>query len=432
MLPAVLNRIFDRKAFGSVAVLASGTAIGQAIVILCSPILTRIYTPADLGILTVFMSVVSLVGVIVSLRYEFAIPLPEDERIAASVFAICMVCTVSISVVSGLAIWLSGAWIASYIPLEALVPFLWFVPIALLGSGLYGAMSSWTIRTQGFRYLASTRPAQRAGQSLATIGLGLLGFGPLGLLIGDVVGRCVAVLPLARHCWSRGLSTSLPVLTIAEIRHSAHRYRRFPVLSSWAALLNAAGTWLPMMFMAAFYSLQVAGWLALAQRVLGIPLTLFSASVANVYFSDCARAHHVDPADVSRLFWSTMWRQLVIAVSILVFLVLPAPYMFALLFGRDWAEAGWYLVALSPMFVSQFVACPLGATLDVLERQDLHILRELIRFTLLSAAILYSISFSHRPFVTIVFFSIEASLSHVIGIFLASYATGACKSYVEA
>ena len=126
-----------------------------------------------------------------------------------------------------------------------------------------------------------------------------------------------------------------------------------------------------------------------------------------------------------------MWRQVVIAISILVFLVLPAPYLFALLFGRDWAEAGWYVVALSPMFVSQFVACSLGVTLDVLERQDLHILREFIRITLISVAILGSISLGCRPLTTIVLFSIAYSLSYLFGIILASYAIRTHESYVE-
>lgn len=38
----------------SVSILAGGTAAGQAIVVLASPLLTRLYSPEDFGLLAVY------------------------------------------------------------------------------------------------------------------------------------------------------------------------------------------------------------------------------------------------------------------------------------------------------------------------------------------------------------------------------------------
>ena len=67
-------------AFGrGVAVLGGGAAAAQAIAVAASPILTRLYSPADFGVLAVYTSLVSLLGAVAALSYHQAIPLPEIE-----------------------------------------------------------------------------------------------------------------------------------------------------------------------------------------------------------------------------------------------------------------------------------------------------------------------------------------------------------------
>jgi O-antigen/teichoic acid export membrane protein len=51
--------------------------LGQAITVLVSPILTRLYTPEDFGVFGVYASILGIVTVVASLRYEYALPLPE-------------------------------------------------------------------------------------------------------------------------------------------------------------------------------------------------------------------------------------------------------------------------------------------------------------------------------------------------------------------
>jgi O-antigen/teichoic acid export membrane protein len=79
----VLRSEFNRNAL----TLVSGTAIAQAILVLISPILTRLYSPADFGDLALFISITSIIGVIANGRYELAIMLPEKDEDAINVAA---------------------------------------------------------------------------------------------------------------------------------------------------------------------------------------------------------------------------------------------------------------------------------------------------------------------------------------------------------
>jgi len=55
----------------SVALLAGGTALGQAITVLVSPILKRLYTPKDSGLSRVYTSIVGIVTMIASLHHQW-------------------------------------------------------------------------------------------------------------------------------------------------------------------------------------------------------------------------------------------------------------------------------------------------------------------------------------------------------------------------
>src|SRR6187431_1744880 len=74
-----------------VAAIAAGTAGGQLLVLASAPILSRQYEPAAFGALAVFLAIALIVTSVGSLRYEIAIPLPRDDRVAADLVVICAV-----------------------------------------------------------------------------------------------------------------------------------------------------------------------------------------------------------------------------------------------------------------------------------------------------------------------------------------------------
>ncbi|MEO1020499.1 MAG: lipopolysaccharide biosynthesis protein, partial [Pseudomonadota bacterium] len=69
------------------SILASGTVLGQALVILSSPLLTRLFTPAEFGVFAVFAGLAGIAGGLAGLRYEFAIPVMEADADAAALTA---------------------------------------------------------------------------------------------------------------------------------------------------------------------------------------------------------------------------------------------------------------------------------------------------------------------------------------------------------
>jgi O-antigen/teichoic acid export membrane protein len=82
--PGRLLRILPKGGFArSVALVTAGSVLGQGLVLASAPLLTRLYTPADFGVLAVYGSIVSLVAVVAALRYELAIALSRHDTAVA-------------------------------------------------------------------------------------------------------------------------------------------------------------------------------------------------------------------------------------------------------------------------------------------------------------------------------------------------------------
>src|SRR5664280_2838329 len=68
------------------SILISGTALAQLIPILLQPILRRYYTPDIFGAYSVYFSIVGILAIVSSFKYELAIILPRTDKEAANIF----------------------------------------------------------------------------------------------------------------------------------------------------------------------------------------------------------------------------------------------------------------------------------------------------------------------------------------------------------
>src|ERR1700738_4276204 len=85
-----LRSALTRRPFlRNVAIMLTGSVAGQLVSVLLSPILTRIYSPQQFGILSVYMAILTMLVVVASLRYEIALTLATSEEEAINLVAVC-------------------------------------------------------------------------------------------------------------------------------------------------------------------------------------------------------------------------------------------------------------------------------------------------------------------------------------------------------
>jgi lipopolysaccharide exporter len=368
----------------SVVTLASGTAVAQVLLVLALPVLTRLYTPADYGALAVYSSTLTVLVVLASLRYEAAIPLPEDEAVAGSLLALTLVILAAMTVLVSLLVWLAGDQFITRANVPVLRPYRWLVPLGFLGAGAYQALSYWAIRRGAFGRIARTKLSQGVGQVVAQVGFGLAGTGAPGLLVGDVIGRVaggggLALLALRGRPFAR--------VTAASLASAAGRYRRFPLLTTWSGLLNVGSLQLPSILFSAGFGAAAAGLYALSYKTLVLPTMLVGQAVGQVFLSRAAGVAR-EPERLRTLTERTALALFGGGLPVFCLVAFAGPQLFATVMGNRWEEAGRYAQVLAPWFAVWLVSNPLSGLLTVREWQASAVGFSACEFALRLAALL--------------------------------------------
>jgi O-antigen/teichoic acid export membrane protein len=242
--------------------------------------------------------------------------------------------------------------------------------------------------------------------------LGVLRLGPVGMLLGSVAGNIAGSGRLASAAW-RTHASAFRSVTWAGIGFAAGRYRRFPILSSGSALLNSVGEQAPLLLLVGIFGAAVGGQYALAVRVSALPVTLVAAAVSQVFVAETARLAREQPSALRGMFGRTTRTLALVAIGPFALMALAAPILAGAVFGDTWRDAGFFVTILAPMFYLQLVTSPTGGTLDVLERQDLHLLREILRLVFVSGAALISVVTRPSSVVAVGVFSVAGCLTYV-------------------
>ena len=177
--------------------LMSGTGLAQVIAVLASPVVTRLFTPEDFGILASYTVLVGIFSAIVCGRYEFAIVLPKKDRDAVNIVYLCLGILFCMSFLILLGVLFARRWIAFFLKTPELAQWLWLLPLSLLLVGLYQTFSYWTLRRKGFRNMAFSKVAGASSNAITSISFGFFtNLGASGLLGANIFGSFISMLVL--------------------------------------------------------------------------------------------------------------------------------------------------------------------------------------------------------------------------------------------
>jgi O-antigen/teichoic acid export membrane protein len=356
----------------------TGSVAGQGLVLLSYPFLTRLYDPADFGLLTVFTAIVGIIGVVSAASLESAIPIPKDVKEAVAVawaglFSVGIVasCTVIVGLVA-------GAQIATLLGVPRLSELWWLVSVTVLAIGVYLVFSEWMIRNRSYGRLGRRNLLQGLGQVSTQLGLGLAGVKPLGLLLGLPVGRIFGIGGVA----VQGGLLRQPIPKLSAVKAAVRRYRRFPLVASWSNLLNTIGLEVPLLVIAALYGDVQAGLIGLTVRVIAGPATIIGQAVSQVFTGEVGARLRDTTAPLAPWVKGGVLRLFALGTLPTVVLILFGPDLFRFVFGEQWVDAGRYAQLLAVAYLAAFCVGPITPTLFLLERQGLELTWVIVRLTL--------------------------------------------------
>lgn len=372
---------------GKVSILLSGSVAAQVLPLLAAPLISRLYAPNSFGEFGLYIAVTSILAAFANLKYDHAVLLAKNSVAAFHVFVVCLMSTALIAVLMILAVVLApDEWFGSkWFSVSRVHAF--FLPISFVLASLNQALISVLFRGEQFGAVAKVRVSQAIITTGLTLSFGLWEPTGFSLIISSIAGQgfTVPMLLLLRDS-KKPLVTALRWSLLT--RYST-RYRRFPIFTSPSDLLNALGANLPLLFIGSIYGMAAAGAYALAQRTLGMPLTLIGSAFSDVYRQSAAKSF-VQEGSYWRVTVRTFLTLGLIAIVPAVVCAILAPWFFSVVFGDQWALTGEIVQMLTPVYLFRFVVSPLSYNFYLSNRHSEDLLLQLIGFSSTIALFLYA------------------------------------------
>lgn len=359
----MIKRFWTRLRRAPVANILLGSAGGQGILLLASPLLTRIYSPSDFGSLAVLTAFSAVIAVVATLRWEAGIVLPRRDADAKALGWLALGSAAFMSLLTSVCTQLWPASIEVFAGSDGASIYWWILPTTIMAISFHKVLSAWMVRKEQYVRLGQRNFLVGFGQLSVQLGLGALGIKPVGLLLGLAGGRLAGL----GGAFGRNGFFAGPRPRSKDILRVAHRYERFPLVSSLSAAINSLGLQAPVLILSAIYGGVGFGLLALTMRVLTAPVGIVSDAISQHFEAVAAKGIRSNRHELLALVRRTVLRQLFIGALPVALVITTGPSLFKTIFGESWDLSGVFAQILILGYYAQFVISPVSKTLLLLE-----------------------------------------------------------------
>ncbi|MEE4197206.1 MAG: oligosaccharide flippase family protein [Bacteroidales bacterium] len=377
------------------AILTGGTGLAQLIPILISPILTRLFTPEDYGILGVFNSVVAVFAVMAAWGYDQAIMLPKLQKNSVNLLALSLIASGITSLFLFLIFLLFNNSVANLLGNKQIEFWLFFVPLVVFFRGAYESISIWLNKYKEYKSIATTKVLTRTVTATGQILGGVAKIGAAGLIGSVVLGTITGNGLLFIQHQKKLKEQTKKDISIPRIKYLFKRYQKFPTYYMPSSLLNSFSLQIPIFILSGFFMESVVGLYVLGHRILSMPLNVIGRSIGNVFYQQ-ASSIKSEPDKLKKLAYKTFRSLILIGLLPLGILAGFGDIIFGFVFGENWIEAGKFAMVIAPWMILNFSSSPISRIITLKERQEwsliINLLLLLIRISplIIGAVFLYS------------------------------------------
>lgn len=412
-LKNVFEHLKSSAFFKNVSILVTGTALSQAIPVLISPLITRLYDPSSFGLFAIYISVISILNTIATGRYDKAIVIPEKNTTSKKLTVLSQTIVVCFTVLLFVIIYFFSTPLFDILNISGLKKFAYFIPVGVFIMASNESMYHWANKIEFYKRMSISKVSHNLSAGTLQVMLGYFKLETLGLLLAKVIGLLFSYLILLNSFkFSDFFSYSWQ-----DLKKVSKRYGNFPLFLLPAHLLNSISLYSPPLLLAYYFNSAEIGFFGLTQRAVLMPVSIVSRSIGDV-FRQKAAEHYNKFGSCRKLYFQTLLALL--AMSIIPFLVLLflSPYLFEWVFGDEWKTAGDYAQILSFIFLFQFISAPLNNIFLISEKQKQELVWQIIFFFGSTASIFIGYAIFNTVTGTLITFAFSKALAYLIGIFM--------------
>jgi len=402
------NKIVQKEIISNILTLFTGSGASQAIPILASPLLARLYSPEEYGKLAIYTSLVMLVSSVATGQYDIAIMLPDSEKDTVNLVLISITFTLLISFFTFLVIIVIKT---NFFQINFFIPnyFIYLIPLHITITSLIRILGYWLNRYKKYNDLAFIRSLQALSSTTLNISLGYLGFASKGLIISFFLSQLISLFYSILK--SKNLLSFSHFLSLRNIFWNIKKYKNFLVFNTPQVLLDTIANNTSVFCIKQYFGEAALGLYSFSQKITNIPFSLVSLPFSQVFYQECSQKYKNQEGvwELTKLFLFP----LIALLPLVIILMIYAPQVFSVIFGTQWIKSGLYVRIILPWIFANFLSSCISTIPLILNRQ-----KEFFFIGAIYNIILISLFYFMPPFfqslqLTLILVSSFASIYHV-------------------
>jgi O-antigen/teichoic acid export membrane protein len=357
-----------RRFYRGMLAIVLGTGTARAIGIASIPVLTRIYSPEDYGILAIFVALVSIIAPVLTLRYPLALPLPRRDATAVNLLVLSMALIALTSLIVASFLFAVSGTVLQWLSMESLAPWWWLIIIGAQMTAIYESLSLWATRRRAYGIIAKTKVIQSFLGESAKLVLGYLGAKPFGLLAGSIIEQGSASSFFFRQ-FKHDFLAHRHRIRLKYARRLFRGYVQFPIFRLPSQFLLVLSTQAPAILSASLYGPETTGQLNLALMALAVPSSLVGRAAGQAFYGEIAKFKRGEDRKIKALTYAVQRRLFLFGTPVSITVFIFGENIFSMLFGHNWSTAGSFAASLSPFILFQLTSAPLIQVLNVYKKQ---------------------------------------------------------------
>jgi O-antigen/teichoic acid export membrane protein len=138
-----------------------------------------------------------------------------------------------------------------------------------------------------------------------------------------------------------------------------------------------------LLFSAAMYGTGLTGQLGLAIMTVGLPMQLLSQTMGKAYYAEISEIGAQQQDKIKSLSVLVMKKIFILGLIPSILIALGSEFLFPLVFGSEWGQAGVFASIMAIYMFFQFVSIPFVNLFILFKRQRYLLIMNLIRLVIM-------------------------------------------------
>ena len=358
----------SKSYYKNFVLLFTGNSVSQIIPFLLAPVISRIFSPQEFSVQENFLAMVALISVIAAGRFEIALILPKLQKKANNLFALALLVTICVSILS-LSAMLFPDEIANWYKDEELGKYIFYLAYlapAVFLLTLNNILTQWIIRAGKYSLTSASKISQSITQNGGYALLGYFGWGINGLIIAWLIGNLLPSLLLLSKSFDNFKKEDV---SAEEMKAVAKEYKDFPMINSLHAFTDIFATqFLLFWLITRNYGALCLGLFAVMNRYLKAPFNLIGTAVGQLYYREASNAKN-ENTSLNPIFNRSVLIVSAVTLPAMLIVFFFGADIFAIYLGEKWRDAGTYASIMAPAMLFNFIVSPVSATPVIFQKQ---------------------------------------------------------------